>query len=109
MLQTEIGLESDRTAGGAVSLAGKAPEYQRLVLEKEFSDKMLTSAMSTLEQAKNEAQRKQLYLEKIVLPNLPDDSLEPRRLRAIIATLIVGLMIYAIGTLLLTGMREHFD
>jgi capsular polysaccharide transport system permease protein len=109
LLEAEIDAETKRVAGGEKSLAGKAAEFQRLALEKEFSDKMLASAMSTLEQARNEAQRKQLYLERIVQPNLPDEAMEPRRIRGIIATLAVGLVLFAVFTMLLAGMREHLD
>ncbi len=109
LLEGEIESETRRVAGGEFSLAGKAADFQRLALEKEFSDKMLASAMSTLEQAKNEAQRKQLYLERIVLPNTPDEAMEPRRIRGIIATLVVGLVLFAVLTMLLAGMREHLD
>ncbi len=109
LLESEMEAETKRAAGGERSLAGKAVEYQRLALEKEFSDKMLASAMSTLEQARNEAQRKQLYLERIVLPNKPDKAMEPRRIRAIISTLVVGLVLFAVLTMLFAGMREHLD
>ena len=109
LLESEIAAETNRVAGGEKSLAGKAAEFQRLALEKEFSDKMLASAMSTLEQAKNEAQRKQLYLERIVLPNKPDRAMEPRRVRGIVATLAVGLVLFAVLTMLFAGMREHLD
>lgn len=109
LLENAIDAETKRVTGGERSLAGKAAEYQRLVLEREFSDKMLASAMSTLEQAKNEAQRKQLYLERIVLPNKPDHAMEPRRIRGIIATLAVGLVMFAVLTMLLAGMKEHLD
>jgi capsular polysaccharide transport system permease protein len=109
LLEAEIDAETKRVTGGERSLAGKAAEFQRLALEKEFSDKMLASAMSTLEQAKNEAQRKQLYLERIVLPNKPDQAMEPRRIRGILATFAVGLIMFAVFTMLLAGMREHLD
>lgn len=109
LLESEIDAETKRIAGGEKSLAGKATEFHRLALEKEFSDKMLASAMSTLEQAKNEAQRKQLYLERIVQPNLPDSPKEPKGLRNIIATLLLGFMLYGVLTILIAGVREHRD
>lgn len=109
LIEKEIQAETARVTGGEQSLAGKAAEYQRLVLEKEFADKMLASAMSTLEQARNEAQRKQVYLERIVQPNLPDHAVEPKRIRGIFATLAVGLLVFGLLTLLLAGVREHLD
>lgn len=109
LLEQEIQAETQRMAGGERSLAGKVAEFQRLALEKEFSDKLLASAMSTLEQARNEAQRKQLYLERIVQPNEPDEAMEPRRLRGVIATFVVGVLLFGVLTMLLAGIREHMD
>lgn len=109
MLDSEIDAESKRIAGGDRSLAGKAAEFQRLALEKEFSDKMLASAMNTLEQARNDAVRKQVYLERIVQSGIPDYPLEPRRLRNIFATLLLGLILYGILSIFVAGVKEHHD
>jgi len=110
LLQLEIGAEAARVAGaGNRSLADKAAEFQRLSLEKEFADKMLASAMSTLEQARSEAQRKQLYLERIVQPSRPDAPMEPRRARSMLVTLVVSLVVWGIASLLVAGIKEHHD
>lgn len=110
MLESEILAETSRVAGaGDRSLAGKAAEYQRLALEKEFADKMLASALSTLEQARNDARRQQLYLERIVQPSLPDQAMEPRRLRAIAAVFVLGLVAWGVLTMLVAGIKEHQD
>lgn len=106
-LQNEIGDQTRMVAGNNKSLAGNAAEYQRLQLASQFADKQLASALTSLEEAKNEARRKQAYVERIVQPNLPDSPLEPRRLRGIFATLIVGLVIWGILVMLLAGVREH--
>lgn len=108
MLEGEIIAETSRVAGGGDrSLAGKAAEFQRLALEKEFADKMLASAMSTLEQARNEVQRKQLYLERIVQPSKPDVAIEPRRIRTVFIVVVCGLLLWGILALLESGVREH--
>ena len=109
MLETEIELESGRVAGGGRSLASKAAEFQRLALEKEFADKQLASALASLEQARNEAQRQQLYLERIAQPNLPDAAMEPRRLRAILAVFVLGLIAWGVLSMLIAGIKEHQD
>jgi len=108
-LQAEIDAETNRVAGGERSLANKAADYQRLALEREFADKQLASVMASLETARNEAQRKQLYLERIVQPNKPDIAMEPRRLRGVFATLVLGLITWGILTILIAGVREHRD
>lgn len=107
MLQASINAEMAKVAGGSASLTNKAAEYERLVLERAFAEKQLGAALGSLEQARNEAQRKQLYLERIVQPNKPDIAVEPRRLRAIAATFVLGLICWGILTILVAGVREH--
>ena len=78
-------------------------------MEKEFADKMLASTMVALEQASSEAQRKQLYLERIVQPSKPDAALEPRRVRAVFTVFVLGLVAMGILSMLITGIKEHQD
>ena len=72
-----------------------------------FADKQLAAALTSLEQARNEAQRKQLYLERIVQASLPDVAVEPRRLRNVLATFALGLVAWGVIGMLLAGVREH--
>lgn len=108
-LQAEMEVETTKVAGGERSLANKAAEFQRLALEREFADKQLAGALASLEQARNEAQRKQVYIERIAQPSLPDIALEPRRLRSILATFVLGLVAWGVLSMLLAGVREHQD
>lgn len=108
-LQGEIDAEIAKVSGGRSSLTNKAAEFQRLALEREFADRQLAAALVSLEQARNEAQRKQLYLERIVQPNLPDVATEPRRLRSFLATVALGLVLWGILSMLIAGVREHQD
>ncbi|MFN4036684.1 MAG: hypothetical protein ACK4IV_11985 [Comamonas aquatica] len=108
-LQAEIEVENTKVAGGERSLANKAAEFQRLALEREFADRQLATALASLEQARNEALRKQVYIERIAQPSLPDIALEPRRLRSILATFVLGLVAWGIFSMLLAGVREHQD
>jgi len=108
-LQAEMDAELGKVAGGERSLTSKAAEFQRLALEREFADRNLAATLANLEQARNEAQRKQLYLERIVQPSKPDVAVEPRRLRAVAATLVFSLVAWGILTMLLAGIKEHQD
>jgi capsular polysaccharide transport system permease protein len=108
-LARQIDAEFGRVTGGQRSLSASAVQYQRLTLDREYSDKRLVAALASLQEARNEARRKQAYVERIVLPNLPDEAQEPRRIRGILATLIMGLVAYGILSLLLAGVREHRD
>jgi len=108
-LTREIDVALGRVTGTRGSLAGSAVRYQRLELEREFAGKRLAAALSSLQEARNEARRQQAYVERIVQPNLPDDPAQPRRLRSILATLALGLVAYAIMSMLLAGILEHRD
>lgn len=108
-LQGEIAKETARVAGGRGSLANKAAGIQQLALETEFANKQLASALASLEAARNEAQRQQVYVERIAEPSLPDVAQEPRRLRSILSTLLIGAMAWGILSMLLAGVREHRD
>ncbi|MBC2669055.1 hypothetical protein H7F53_07865 [Novosphingobium piscinae] len=94
-------------AGGDRSLAASAVQYQKLFIEQEFASKQLTSALASLQEARNEARRQQVYVERITQPNLPDAPLEPRRARGIFATLALGLVAWGIASMLLAGIKEH--
>jgi len=97
------------TGGGRASLSAKTPTYDRLTLERTFADRQLGSALAALETARGEAARKQLYLERLVQPSLPDSSMEPRRLRSVITVFLLGLVAWGVGSLLVASIREHAD
>lgn len=108
-LQDQIKLQMNEIAGGDKSLTNKSAEFERLTLNLAFADKQLGLALASLEQSRSDAQRKQLYLEKIVQPSLPDASTEPRRLRGILTTLVLGLVVMGVLNILIAGIKEHKD
>jgi capsular polysaccharide transport system permease protein len=108
-LTSQIASESSKVTGSNTSLAQKSSEYERLILERDFAGKQLAVALSSLEQARNEALRKHLYLERISQPNTPDVAVEPRRIRSIAAVFLLGLIMWGILGILNAGVREHYD
>ena len=108
-LTSQIASESSKVAGSNTSLAQKSSEYERLILERDFAGKQLAVTLSSLEQARNEALRKHLYLERISQPNTPDIAVEPRRIRSIAAVFLLGLIMWGILGILNAGVREHHD
>ena len=70
-LQDEMDTELGRVTGANYSLTSKAADFQRLALEREFAERSLAAALTSFEQARNEAQRKQLYLERSPSPACP--------------------------------------
>jgi capsular polysaccharide transport system permease protein len=108
-LEDDIDGELGKVVGNRGSLAASAVEYQRLQLENQFAEKQLASALASLEDARNEALRKQAYVERVDQPNLPDKAVEPRRVRGVFATFLLGLVAWGVLTMLLAGVREHKD
>jgi capsular polysaccharide transport system permease protein len=109
-LRASIADASARVVGqGSNSLSAKFPAFSRLVLEKDIADRQLGASIASLEAARSEAARKQLYLERLVQPNLPDVAIEPRRLKSVFTVLVLGLVAWGVFSLLLAGVREHAD
>lgn len=109
VLRAEIQKENANINGNQASLVNKATDYQRLAIDRDLAEKQLASAMVSLESARNEALRQQVYLERIVQPSMPDIATEPRRLRSIFATFMLGLLAWGVLGMLIAGVREHQD
>jgi capsular polysaccharide transport system permease protein len=102
-------MESERSsiAGQSNSLAPTVGEYERLSLNRDLAVKTLESAVAALESARIEARRQQLYLDRVVSPNLPDRAERPRRLYSIFTVLMATLVAYGIVSMFIAGLREH--
>lgn len=97
------------TGGGSASLNTRSGPLGRLMLEKDFADRTLQQALADLDNARSEAQRKHLYLERLVQPNLPDRAMEPRRIRSIATVFALGLVAWGVVSLITASVREHVD
>ncbi|MFZ5745368.1 MAG: hypothetical protein ACOY7T_12905 [Pseudomonadota bacterium] len=106
-LEKAISEQLGQVTGSSRSLSAAAVQFQRLQLQREFSDRQLAAALTAMQDARNEARRQRAYVERIAQPSLPDTALEPRRLRGVLSTLIVGLVMWGILVMLLAGVREH--
>ena len=106
-LENAIEDQLGRVAGSSRSLSAAAVQFQRLQLQREFADRQLAAAMTALQDARNEGRRQRAYVERIAQPSLPDTALEPRRIRGVLATLVVSLVAWGILVMLLAGVREH--
>lgn len=108
-LKREIDRRTNGVAGDRESLSGVAVEYQRLYIESQFADKQMAAMLASLAEARNEARKQQAYIERIAQPSRPDEAVEPKRLRGILTTLVLGLIAFGIFSMLLAGIREHQD
>ncbi len=106
-LQRQIANQSAEVAGNHESLASKSVEYEQLNLAQSFAQKELAAAISSLKQARIQAQKHQLFIETIVQPNKPDEPMLPRRMRNILSTTIITLFLWGIFSVIIGGIREH--
>ncbi|WP_374941984.1 hypothetical protein [Burkholderia cenocepacia] len=109
MLQKQIHDSTGDVTGSKGSLSAKNVAYTKLQLDSEVANKQLASTISALENARSEAERKQLYLARLIQPNTPDVATEPKRLRSIFEAIALGVIAWGILSLLLAGIREHHD
>ncbi|MFB9948280.1 capsule biosynthesis protein [Rhizobium puerariae] len=106
-VERQIGNERSRIVGSDSSMAPRIAQYEQLLLEREMAAKMLTSATTSLENAKIDAQRQQLYLERIADPNLPDHPLYPKRILSFLMFLAMCGAAYWIVRLWIAQVMEH--
>jgi capsular polysaccharide transport system permease protein len=108
-LRKAMAAEASKVTNGNGSFSAKAPTFERLALESTFADKQLGSALAGLETARSEAIRKQLYLERLVQPNLPDKAMEPRRIRSAFTAFMLGMIAWGVVSLIVASIREHAE
>lgn len=99
------GKDSDGRTNSMLSDA--LEEYENLSLKHEFAKKMLESAMSSLETARQAALAKTRYLVMVESPSLPDESLWPKPLQSAFITLFLTFFGVGIISLVMSAIREH--
>jgi capsular polysaccharide transport system permease protein len=102
-----IAVQNGRAVGTPSGIASKLSTYEKLNAEQDFATQMLTAANTALEQARTEAQKQQFYLERVVEPNLPDESTLPHRLQRVLVIFAALLCLYFVGWMLIVGILEH--
>jgi capsular polysaccharide transport system permease protein len=106
-LQAQLSAQTGRLTGGSSAIANDISGYEGLRLRQEFLAKRYEAAASSLEKAREQAVRQQLYVVRVVDANMPQKALFPERSRILLTVLIGLLLAYAIGWLIVAGVREH--
>ncbi len=109
LLRKMIVEETGKVTSPSGSFSARAPAFERLQLDVEFADKQLGMALAELESARAEAQKKQIYLERVTQPSVQDKSMEPHRIRAIFTAFVVSLLVWGVASILIASVREHAD
>ncbi len=108
-IERQIEEERGRIRGDKGGLAGKLAVYERLVLDREFAKTMLTASVRSLETARTEARRQQLYLERVVEPAVTDYPLAPERARMILTVLAGNGLLLLVLWLIYAGVHERAE
>jgi capsular polysaccharide transport system permease protein len=108
-LEKLIAEERAKVTGDSNSVATALTEYERLDVQRTLAERILASSLASLEGARLEAQRQQLYLETIAQPNLADYPLYPKRLGSFATVVVTCLLAYGIAWLVVASVRDHAD
>ena len=107
-LTRQLRLERGRLSGDdAQQMSNLIEGYQPLVLEQELAQQQYASALSSLELARLEAQRKKQYLITFIQPSLPDEAVEPRRFAEVLTVMVFSFLAYVIGGLMWSALKDH--
>lgn len=106
-LTTQIAAERARTTRGQEALTQQVSGFERLTLERDFAEQQLASARASLEQARSDALKQQVFLMRVVEPHLPQRALHPKGLFNTLTVLVSLSVLFGIGWLLIAGAREH--
>lgn len=107
-LEAQVAGQQNRLAGvNSNTIADKLGDYEQLSIRREFAAQRFNASAASYEQAKAEARKKQLYLIRVVDANMPVKSLFPERGRIVLTVAAALFLAYAIGRMLIAGLREH--
>jgi capsular polysaccharide transport system permease protein len=83
-------------------------EYEKLNLEVQFAQAMVTSTMASLESARANAAAQHLYITPYVRPSLPQSSTYPDRPLDILGAAALSFAFWLGGLLIVRAIRERF-
>jgi capsular polysaccharide transport system permease protein len=106
-LEAEVGRQKGQLTGSGSTVASRLGGYEDLKVRQAFAGKRYEAASAALEKARETARRQSLYLLRIVDPSMPVKALYPKRAQTLLTVLLTLLVAYAIGWLIVAGVREH--
>lgn len=96
-----------KLTGDSDALTRRLSVFEQLKLKQEFAAKRYDAARVQLEEAKAQAARQRLFLVPVVTANTPEKPVSPRPLRTTLTVFAALAVAFAIGWLVLAGVREH--
>jgi capsular polysaccharide transport system permease protein len=65
--------------------------------------------LSALQEAHANASKQQLYVERLAEPSMPDEAIEPKRLRNMAAAFMLSLIVWGVLSLFAASVKEHAE
>jgi capsular polysaccharide transport system permease protein len=93
----------------SADLTSLIDRYQPLLLEQELAKQRYTSALTSLEVSRADAQRQQRYLIAFVAPQIPGEAMEPLRGWMILTVFVSASLVFAIGGLGWSAIKDHIE
>jgi len=107
LLQRADMTSEDKNTTGPAALSGQLAIYETLEVERSFAQQYYSSALSSLETARVNADRHQRYLAVYSHPAVPQHPAYPRRLLNILLLTSGLALVWAIGALVAYAIRDH--
>jgi capsular polysaccharide transport system permease protein len=102
-IQRQVDNEKANIGHGDAALAPQIAEYERLDLASKFADQALMGALASQERAREQAERKQIYLDRIATPAAPDEARYPWRILDLLVVALAAGLLFALLTPLTHG------
>jgi capsular polysaccharide transport system permease protein len=106
-LEAQVAGQSTKIAGPNRSVASRLSDFEELVIQRDEIAKVYAEAAVRAQAAQAEARRQQLYLIRVVQPDMPVKSEFPKRWQMIVSVFAGLFLAYAILWLLWAGVKEH--
>jgi capsular polysaccharide transport system permease protein len=106
-LTTQVADERQRLAGVSTGVTQQVGEFESLSTERELARTQLATANAAMERAMADAQRQQIFLMRLVEPNLAERALYPKATLNVLYLFVCLSVVYGIAWLLIAGTREH--
>ena len=111
-IQERIRQERQKLGSGGITTDGEdyatlVSEFERLLVEREFTEQKYTVALSNYDLAQAEAQRKSRYLAAYLNPTLAQSAEYPRRVLLLALTGLFLLIAWATSALIFYSLRDR--
>ena len=106
-IEAQVIAEQQLLSHGQGNVATALGSYESLQLQQQFAAKRYDSAAGALEKAREQLIRQQLFVVRVVNPNIPVHALYPKTGKIVATVFVTLLLVYGLGWLVVAGMKEH--